>query len=195
MLPLPAIIVAFDVLFAFITAMKNSSLCLSWVFLSLVFLGTFFLNGCDSTQPKNKEQGEPPAPPVEEPPQLAAVPPQPPVPEPAQAKDNTTTVAAAPGMSGKGNYGTPTANNPMEIITVPISTMFRTKDQLVLQQIKHAMNLYEAGHGRLPATHEEFVIDIIQENNIILPQLPAGQKYEYDPKDGELKIRKPKGSP
>jgi hypothetical protein len=180
--------------------MKNLSL-----FLSLIFIGAFFMSGCGLTQPKDKGQGGQPAPLVEEPQEPAAAVPPLPVKEPAQAEDNTVMVAVAPGMSGKGNYGTPTGNNPMEIITVPISTMFRTQDRLVLQQVEHAMNLYKAEHGNAPASHEEFWERIIVANNLQpnqssgnrnkLPQLPDGQEYVYDPKDGVLKIRKPKNVP
>ena len=180
--------------------MKNSVF-----FFPLIFLGAFFISGCDLAQPKNKGQDEPPAPLIEEPQQPEAVPPQPPADKPTQPEENTVMVPAAPGMSGKGNYGTPTGNNPMEIITVPISTMFRTQDRLVLQQVEYAMNLYKAGHGRVPATHEEFWEQIILANNLQpnqsssnknkLPQLPPGQEYVYDPKDGVLKIRKPKNTP
>jgi len=177
--------------------MKNSAL-----FLSLVFLSTFFISGCDLAQPKNKGQGEPP--PMAEPPQKVEVPP-PPAKEPVPDEDKTVTVVAAPGMSGKGNYGTPTGNNPMEIITVPISVMFRTQDRIVLGQVEHAMNLYKAEHGNAPATHAEFWERIIVANNLQpnpsgnnknrLPHLPPGQEYVYDPKDGVLKVRKPKDAP
>ena len=177
--------------------MKNSILFLTWV-----LFGTFFISGCDLAQPQNNGQGEPSAPPIEEPQQKEEVPPLPPADEPEQADDKAVIVTAAPGMSGRGNYGTPTGNNPMEIITVPISTMFRTQDRFVLQQIEHAMNLYKALHGSAPATHDEFWKDIIVANNFQpnqpsanrnkLPQLPPGQEYIYDPKDGVLKIRKPK---
>jgi len=180
--------------------MKNSAL-----FLSLIFLSTFFISGCDLAQPKNKGQGDPPAPPIEEPKQQVEVLLPPPADEPAPEDKKTVTVMAAPGMSGKGNYGTPTGNNPMEIITVPISVMFQTQDRLVLQQVEHAMNLYKAEWGNAPASHDEFWERIIVANNLQpsqssanrnkLPQLPPGQEYVYDPKDGQLKIRKPKDAP
>jgi len=154
------------------------------------------MSGCDSVQPIDSGQVPPP---VEVPQQQNAVAPDE---DNAPNEDNTVTVKAEPGLSGKGNYGTPTGNNPMEIITVPISTMFRTQDRLVLQQVEHAMNLYKAEHGMAPATHAEFWEKIIVANNLQpnqssanrnkLPQLPAGQTYVYDPKDGVLKVRKPK---
>ncbi|MDR0327335.1 MAG: hypothetical protein LBI05_03455 [Planctomycetaceae bacterium] len=166
--------------------MKNLFFCLLWGFVC-----AFFVSGCDLAQPKNKGQDKPPAaqndpPPVEE----MKAPPV--VVQPVPNENNTVMVNAAPGMGGKGNYGTPTANNPMEIITVPVSTMFYAKDQLVLNSIQHAMNLYQAEHGKIPATHEEFMENIVRANMIALPQLPFGQEYVYDPMDGVLKIRKPR---
>jgi hypothetical protein len=173
-----------DVFFG-MTAMKN------WGFsLLLGVVCVCVVCGCDSAKPKNLGQDQPPAaqndpPPVE-------VPEVPPVPGNPVQQDNTVMVNAAPGMSGKGNYGTPTGNNPMEIITVPVSTLFRTKDQLILMNIDYAMKLYQGENGRIPASQEEFAEKIILGNNIQLPQLPAGQEYVYDPTDGVLKIRKPR---
>jgi len=166
------------------------------IFLSLsLFVGTFLLSGCDLAQPKNKRQVDQPIaqndlPPIEE---LPAEPQG--QQEPEQNEDNTVTVQAAPGMTGRGtNYNTST-NNPMSIITVPISTLFSTRERLVLQQVDHAMNLYKGEHGNTPSSHEEFMRKIIQENNIRLPRLPEGQNYVYDPSDGVLKVRKPSNAP
>ena len=162
--------------------------------ISLLFTGTFFLVGCDLAEPVKKEPDKQPA--VQDGPPPGEAPPAPPEQnKPVQDENNMVLVDAAPGMSGKGNYGTPTGNNPMEIITVPVSTMFKTKDGLILMYIEHAMNLYKGEHGKIPATHEEFVQDIILANNIQLPQLPPGQGYVYDPSDGVLKIQKPKNAP
>jgi len=158
----------------------------------LVFLCTFCVSGCDLAKPQNKGQGQPAAqndpPPVE-------VQPNPEEQKQnvsAQTEDNTVTVTAAPGMSGKGNYGTPTSNNAMEIITVPISTMFRTQDRIVLMQIQDAVNKFRAEHDRFPASHEEFMEKIIRANNIPF-RLPPGHEFVYE--GGELKIRKPKDAP
>ena len=115
---------------------------------------------------------------------------------PTQDEDNMVTVQAEPGLTGRGNYASAgNTSNPMSIISTPISQYFRTQDRIVLQQVEAAMNLYRGEHGNLPATHEEFVIDIIQANNIVLPQLPVGRTYVYDPSDGVLKVRGPKNTP
>ena len=173
--------------------MKNSiSLLLS------VFFCAFFVSGCDLAQPQNKGQVEQPAAAlVEEPKQVeapAANPPQ--ANAPAQNTDNTITERPGYNFSGRGSsLASADGQNPMGIITVPVKTLFVTQDRLVLQQIDHAMNLYKAEHGNAPASEAEFTNMIINANNIKLPRLPANQTYFYDPKDGELKIRKPGNAP
>jgi hypothetical protein len=158
--------------------------------LMLVFLCSLFVSGCDLAQPKNKGKDDPPA--VQNDPVPVEEPEATPVPEnPGQDGDKTVTVPMAPGMSSKGNYGPPTGG-PVDIITVPISTMFYAKDQLVINRITHAMNLYQATPGRFPASQEEFMENIIREHYIQLPPLPPGQEYVYDPMYGVLNIRKPR---
>ena len=159
---------------------------------SLAFLCALSMSGCDLAKPQNKGQGQQPVvqndPPVEEQPQQNVT--------PQDTEETMVTVAAAPGLTGRGNYASAgNTSNPMSIISTPISQYFLTQDRIVLQQIEAAMNLYKGEHGRIPATHEEFVIDIIQANNIVLPRLPEGHTYVYDPTDGVLKVRKPGNAP
>jgi hypothetical protein len=160
--------------------------------LSSAFVCLFFMNGCDLARQQNKGQARQPViqedlPPVE-------VPLQPEVP-PQDAADNTVLVRAEPGLTGRGNYASANANNPMGIITVPISQYFRVHDRLVLQQIDHAMNLYKAEHGQAPSSHEEFMNNIVRANNLQLPRLPEGHTYVYDPADNQLKVRRPRETP
>jgi len=159
--------------------------------LSLIFLCSLFVSGCDLAQPQRQEQGVQPV--VQDDPQPVEVPGGVPVEQhapPQDAEDETVLVRAAPGMTGRGNYASATANNPMGIITVPVSQYFRVQDRLVLQQIEHAINLFRATHDRLPASQEEFMTDIIRANNIALPRLPDGHTYVYE--EGELKVRRPR---
>ena len=158
--------------------------------LSLLFFCTLFLFGCDLAKPKNKGQGGRPV--VQNDPQPVEAQPEQNVPEQV-AEENTVTVVAAPGLTGKGNYASAgDTSNPMSIISTPISQYFRAQDRLVLQRIDAGMNYFKGEHGRIPATHEEFQIDIIQANGIVLPRLPEGHTYKYDPADGVLKISMPK---
>jgi len=148
------------------------------------------LCGCDLAKPQNQNQPRQPA--AVEDAGVAEVPQAPPAQdEPAQKEDNTVTVKADVGMTGKGNYSSANANNPVGIITVPVKTYFTTRERLVLQQVTAAENLYKGEHERLPSSNEEYMEKIIRANNISLPRLPDGHVYVYDPKDSELKIRKP----
>ena len=171
------------------TAMKKLIVVVPFlsVFVLCAFLPcTIFMCGCDLAKPQNEGQRPPPVV-MEDVPQD-----QPAQNEPVPKEDDTVTVKAEVGMTGKGNYSSANADNPMGIITVPVKTLFTTQQRLVLQQITAAENLYKGEHEKLPSSNEEYMEKIIRANNIQLPRLPAGQTYEFDPTDNELKIRKPR---
>ena len=66
---------------------------------------------------------------------------------------------------------------------------FWAEHQMIINNIKHALDLYNAEHGNYPKTHEEFMEKIIDANQIALPELDEGQEYIYDPEDHTLKFR------
>lgn len=69
----------------------------------------------------------------------------------------------------------------------PAAAFFRTKEKIAFEiQIPHAMNLYKALNGYGPKSHEQFMKDIIKTNQIELPQLPPGQRYQFDVEKQEL---------
>jgi len=169
--------------------MKNSIVV---AFLSVLIMSAFLVSGCDLAKPRNQNQPNKPLaaeaqPQAEEP----ANPPE--QNEPVQNEDNTVTVKAETGVGVKGSgYAKPTGG-PMDIITVPISAGFRARERISFMLIDDAMNKYKAmNDDNGPASHEEFMNKIVRANNIILPQLYPGEEYLYDPKDGELKVRKPR---
>lgn len=99
------------------------------------------------------------------------------------------TKKAEAGVSGKGNYSDAPA--VMLPFTVPISQYFLTRDRTVFEmQIPKTMQLFEATEGRKPNSNEEFMTEIIVKGQIKLPELNnADDRYEYDPSDGELKVK------
>ena len=120
----------------------------------------------------------------------AASQPQPPQP-PTAAPANQTAAQTPPdanrkkaevgvGIKGQGYGG--------GIITEPIRARFRIADRINFDAIKHDMDLFKALHDRAPKSHEEFMKEIIKAGQRELPELPAGEKYLYDPKDEELWI-------
>ncbi len=64
-------------------------------------------------------------------------------------------------------------------------TRFWAEHQIILDNIRHAMDLYQAEHGAYPKTQEEFMREIIKPNEPAtrLPELPDGWDYLYDPKE------------
>lgn len=64
-------------------------------------------------------------------------------------------------------------------------TRFWAEHQIILDNIRHAMDLWQAEHGEYPKTQEAFMRDIIKPNEPAtkLPELPEGWEYYYDTKD------------
>ncbi len=116
--------------------------------------------------------GGPPAP---VPPPLVP-PPAPPV--QTKASEDLTKKGIAAKEIGKGVLATPT------------STYLRIQDRAIFLNLEHAMNLYKGEHGELPKTHDAFMREIIEANNIKLPELPDDSTYIYLPDKGELMIER-----
>ncbi len=56
--------------------------------------------------------------------------------------------------------------------------------------IDHHLNIFNAAQGRFPKDHDEFMREIIKKNNLQLPKLPGGSKYEYDVANHKLVVVK-----
>jgi hypothetical protein len=70
----------------------------------------------------------------------------------------------------------------------PVQAMGPMKEQLSKLGIQHAVDLFHATEGRYPESHEEFMMRIVKENNMQLPELPGGKKYQYDVANHELVV-------
>lgn len=130
--------------------------------------------------------------------------------QPNDATNETSGAAAAGGETGEpaverveakagvGKQGQALAtvedNNINRAIAQPVRSLFAVKQKAVFDfQIKPALNLYKGSNGKMPQSHDEFMEKIIQQNNISLPELPDGEKYEWDPKEEKLYVIKPAG--
>lgn len=65
-------------------------------------------------------------------------------------------------------------------ITGPLEILKKARVEIPMLAIEHALNLYNAAEGRFPQSHEEFMTQIIEANNIRLPTLPSELQYQYD---------------
>ena len=105
---------------------------------------------------------------------------------PQTADPQTIQQKAEAGVGKKGRgYG-------QGILMTPLSVYFSAQQRVVFSiQIPHALDLFKATENRLPKSHEEFMQKIIKEQDIVLPELPRGHRYVYDPKKGELMVERP----
>ncbi|MHB1035209.1 MAG: DUF3558 domain-containing protein [Pirellulales bacterium] len=111
----------------------------------------------------------------------------PPTPQPMeQQAPAPERVKAQVGVGVKGTgYGG-------DMITEPIRARFRAEERIDFLQIEHQMNIFKAANDRLPKSQEEFMEQIVKPLGIKLPELPAGERYIYDPKTGELMVERPR---
>lgn len=163
--------------------MNNGLICLT--------LGIAMFSGCsggDSTQPAatpHREVNAPPPPPLVPKKAVSEWKEAPAAPE-TPAAPQTVQTPAGVGVGDKGRgYGT----GP---IATPAAAYWAMREKITFDiQIVNAMNLYKGVEGRPPATHEEFMEKIIKANQISLPTLPEGCRYQYDPKTGLLMVEQP----
>lgn len=121
-------------------------------------------------------------PPALNPPQPPAAPPGlPPAPDMERVK-------AEKGVGVKGR-----SLDPHEgLIVTSAKALFTVRERAVFEiQIPEALKLYKATNDKGPKSHEEFMAQIIDANQIQLPQLPPGQRYVYDPEKEELMVERP----
>lgn len=109
--------------------------------------------------------------------------------ESTEPEDEYQLKKAGVGATGKGQYGV-ASEQPMSIITTPVSTYFYAQEKTVFDmQIPQALNLFQASEGRYPNSEEEFMNKIIKANMIVLPKLPEGDSYVYDVPSHTLMVR------
>lgn len=73
-------------------------------------------------------------------------------------------------------------------ITGPLEAYQPLKQKIAGLGIDYALRLFQATEGRYPKDHAEFMSRIIAENNMRLPTLPKGLKYQYDVQNHKLVV-------
>jgi hypothetical protein len=167
----------------------------------LSIAGLLMLTGCG---------GHESSPPAATPPAAVNAPPPPPPPPPAPTESSAPAAPVAPPPSATANDAPPAAPNAPEperqkadvgigskghyqqgILTTPLSVYFRAEEMVTFQmKIPKVMQLFQATENRLPKSQAEFM-QLLKDNDIVLPQLPPGRRYFYDPKTGELMVEEP----
>lgn len=110
----------------------------------------------------------------------------------AGATPATELVPAEAGVGQKGRSLDKYQEGVQRVIAEPAKALFATKERLVFSvQVPQALQLFKAEKGYAPRSHDEFMREIVQFNNIVLPELPPGQRYVYDPQREELMVERP----
>jgi len=79
------------------------------------------------------------------------------------------------------------------MLVTPAKAYFSVRERVVFNiQIPDALNKFKAINGNGPKSHDEFMAQIVEANQIQLPELPAGQRYVYDPQQEELMVERPR---
>ena len=89
------------------------------------------------------------------------------------------------------NANTEVVNPDVKIsnpITGAAEAYLPLRQQVTMLPVTQAIQLFQATEGRYPKDHAEFMQRIIKENRIPLPELPAGQRYEYDVANHQLLV-------
>ena len=149
---------------------------LSSVSLASIFL--FCVIGCDAGKPRNST-------PIADHPQAG-------IEETAKPaiEQERELVAIGENVSGKADFAEGGDRHIMAPILVPLGQYFTVQDRIANLRRQDAMNKYKAmNDNKPPATHEEYMKEIIEANNITLsPLRNPNDKYQYDPASGELMI-------
>lgn len=112
--------------------------------------------------------------------ETASTAPETPAPEP---------MAAQKAVAGVGKQGETLRGHSQaqQIISGPAIQWFQVRQRAIFEiQIPHALQLYKATNGRAPRSHEEFVREILEPNQLVLPELRAGLAYQFNPEAEEL---------
>jgi len=118
---------------------------------------------------------------------------------PAQAPSPATPAAEVPAdmervkaEKGVGIKGRSLDEHQGMLVT-PAKAYFSVRERVVFEiQIPEAVKLFKATNGNGPKSHDDFMAQIIDANQIQLPELPAGQRYVYDAEKEELMVEKPR---
>lgn len=110
---------------------------------------------------------------------------QPASPEPATDMER---VKAERGVAAAGR----SLDEHQGMLVTPAKAYFSVRERAVFDiQVPEALKLFKATNGNGPRSHDEFMAQIIQANQIQLPELPDGQRYVYDPETEQLMVERP----
>jgi hypothetical protein len=116
---------------------------------------------------------------------------------PAQAAPAEAVVEPSVQMEQvKAERGVAAAGRSLDehagLLVTPAKAYFSVRERAVFDiQIPEALKLFKATNGNGPRSHDEFMAQVIEANQIQLPELADGQRYVYDPQTEQLMVERP----
>lgn len=109
----------------------------------------------------------------------------------AQQKSQKETRKKAQAGVGKKGQKLKDHHGPL---ATPVKAYFRAEQELIFMNVDRALQMHEIQFG-YPKSHEEYMEKIIRANAITLPELPDGDRYEYNPETHQLMVISNAGDP
>lgn len=108
--------------------------------------------------------------------------------EEAEPAGDRERVKAERGVGAKGR----SLDEHSGVIVTAAKAFFSVRERAVFDiQIPQAVQLYKATHGRGPQSHDDFMTQIVEANQIQLPELHGDHRYVYDPQTEQLMVERP----
>ena len=102
-------------------------------------------------------------------------------------KKNGLTESRRQAQPGVGERGQKLRNRQGPFST-PAKAMFRAEQQIMFLKADQALRAFEILNSRYPESHREYMEMVIRANGLSLPELPDGQRYEFDPDTHQLMV-------
>ena len=74
------------------------------------------------------------------------------------------------------------------ILSAPAKQIFATEQKLMFMKADQALKAFEVMNDRYPRSTKEYMDGVIKANYLTLPELPAGDRYEFDTKTHTLMV-------
>ena len=76
------------------------------------------------------------------------------------------------------------------MLATPAKQIFIAEQKIMFMRAQQALTAFEIMNDRYPRSTEEYMQGAIKANQLTLPELPVGDRYEFDPKTHTLMVIK-----
>ncbi len=111
---------------------------------------------------------------------------------PAADQGNSKMGEQVRAMAGVGKGGQKLKGHN-GLLATPAKQIFIAEQKIMFMRAEQALTAFEIMNDRYPRSTEEYMQGVIKANQLTLPELPAGDRYEFDSKTHTLMVIKSTG--